>query len=63
MHILGYDFNLNDITLNNKMDELKLNSIYSIMALINQIRIDYNIILTEEEIKSIINRKGNIGRP
>ena len=33
------------------------------MALINQIRIDYNIILTEEEIKSIINRKGNIGRP
>ena len=63
MHILGYDFNLKDINLNNKMNELKLNSIYSIMALINQIRIDYNIILTEEEIKSIINRKGNIGRP
>ena len=28
MHILGYDFNLKDINLNNKMNELKLNSIY-----------------------------------
>ena len=63
MHILGYDFDINDSYLNSKMDELKLNSIYSIMAIINQIRIDHNIILTEEEIKEIINRKGNIGRP
>ena len=63
MHILGYDFNLDDKVLNKKMNDLKLNSIYSIMALINQIRIDFNIILTEDEIKEIINRPGNIGRP
>lgn len=63
MHILGYDYDINNYELNNKMDELKVNSIYAIMACINQLRIDYNIVFSENEIKEIINRKGNIGRP
>lgn len=63
MHILGYDYDINNYELNNKMDELKVNSIYAIMACINQLRIDYNIVFSEKEIKDIINRKGNIGRP
>lgn len=63
MHILGYDYDINNYELNNKMDELKVNSIYAIMACINQLRIDYNIVFSEKEIKEIINRKGNIGRP
>ena len=63
MHILGYDYDINNYKLNNKMNELKVNSIYAIMACINQLRIDYNIVFSEKEIKEIINRKGNIGRP
>lgn len=63
MHILGYDYDINNYELNNKMNELKVNSIYAIMACINQLRIDYNIVFSEKEIKEIINRKGNIGRP
>ena len=63
MHILGYDYDINNYELNNKMNELKVNSIYAIMACINQLRIDYNIVFSEKEIKDIINRKGNIGRP
>lgn len=63
MHILGYDYDINNKELNDKMDELKVNSIYAIIACLNQIRIDYNIVFSEEEIKNIINRKGNIGRP
>ena len=63
MHILGYDFDINNKQLNEKMDELKVNSIYAIIACLNQIKIDYNIRFKEDEIKDIINRRGNIGRP
>lgn len=63
MHILGYDFDINNKALNDKMDELKVNSIYAIIACLNQIKIDYNIKFKEDEIKEIINRIGNIGRP
>ena len=63
MHILGYDYDINNDELNKKMAELQVNCIYSIIACINQIRLDYDIIFKEEEIKDIINKKGNIGRP
>ena len=63
LHILGYDFDINNKELNDKMDELKVNSIYAIMACLNQVKIDYNIKFSEAEIKDIINRKGHIGRP
>lgn len=63
LHILGYDFDINNKELNDKMDELKVNSIYAIIACLNQIKIDYNIKFKEDEIKEIINRIGNIGRP
>lgn len=63
MHILGYDFDVNDKALNDKMNELKNNSIYSVMALINQLRIDYKIIFNNDDIKDLFNNVGNIGRP
>ena len=63
MHILGYDFDINDFNLNKKMTELRTNSLYSVLALINQIKKDYNIIFSVEDIQEIINNKGNIGRP
>ncbi len=63
MHILGYDFDINNKVLNDKMDELKNNSIYSVMAIINQLKIDYGIIFDNHDIKKLFDIKGNIGRP
>ena len=63
MHILGYDIDINDFDLNKKMTELRTNSLYSVLALINQIKKDYNITFSVEDIQEIINNKGNIGRP
>lgn len=63
MHILGYDFDINDKSLNDKMNELKNNSFYSVMAIINQIRIDYGIIIDNKDISNLFDSVGNIGRP
>ncbi len=35
MHILGYDFDIDDKLLNDKMKEIRNNSVYSVIALIN----------------------------
>lgn len=63
MHILGYDFDVNNKALNDKMNELKNNSIYSVMAIINQLKIDYGIIFDSYDIKDLFSNVGNIGRP
>ena len=63
MHILGYDININDDKLNQKMIELHNNSIYSMIGLICQLKKDYNITFETEEILEILNRQSNIGRP
>lgn len=63
MHILGYNIDLSNETLNNRLKELKENSKYNIMLYVNQLKEDYNIELPKEEIDNILNREGNIGRP
>ena len=63
MHILGYDFDINDSVLNSKMQELRNNSLYSVLGILTQLKKDYNIAFDYEDIKNIINREGNIGRP
>lgn len=63
MHILGYDFDVNDKDLNDKMNELKKNSIYSVMAIINQLKIDYGIAFDSLDINELFSNLGNIGRP
>ena len=63
MHILGYGIDINNKELNNKMKELKNNSFYSIIALLNQLKIDYGIVFDSNDIKEIFNKTGNIGRP
>lgn len=63
MHILGYDININDDKLNQKIIELHNNSIYSMIGLICQLKKDYNITFETEEILEILNRQSNIGRP
>lgn len=63
MHILGYGFDINNNDLNKKMDELKNNSIYYIIALLNQLKKDYRIIFKTDDIVNLISSKHNLGRP
>ena len=63
MHILGYDIDINNQELNDKMHELKNNSLQKILSLIEQLKKDYGIIFDYEEIKGLINSNHNLGRP
>ena len=63
MHILGYGIDLNNEELNNKMIELRDNSINSILSLYEQIKKDYGIRFTYKDIKDLVNANHNLGRP
>ncbi len=63
MHILGYNIDIYNKELNDKMDELRNNSIYSVLSIINQIKKDYDIRFSTEDLQELINAKRNIGRP
>lgn len=63
MHILGYDLDINNKDLNDKIDELTTNSYYYVLSIIEQLKKDYNIMFDFEDIKNLFNSIGNIGRP
>lgn len=63
MHILGYGIDLNDKKLNKKMIDLKDNSINSLLSIMEQIKRDYGIRFSYEDIKELINANHNLGRP
>lgn len=63
MHILGYDFDIDNQKLNNKLKELRTKSYYAIFALLDILKKDYNIVFDYDDIKKILNSKGNVGRP
>lgn len=63
MHILGYNIDIYDQNLNNKIKELKNNSFYSVIGILVQIKKDYGITFETDEILNILNSSGNIGRP
>lgn len=63
IHILGYNFDLYDEALNKRLKELKENSKSNIMLYIKQLENDFNIFLPKDDIESLLNRDGNIGRP
>lgn len=63
MHILGYGIDINNKEINDKITELKNNSIYSTMALMTQLKKDYGIVFTMEDIQSLLTANHNIGRP
>lgn len=63
MHILGYNIDIYNKELNAKIIELKNNSLYSMLGILVQIKKDYGITFSTEEILNILNFKGNIGRP
>ena len=62
MHILGYDIDLNNIALNRKMVDLKNNSINSVLSTMEQIKRDYGIRFSYEDIKELVNANHNLGR-
>ena len=62
MHILGYDIDLESEILNNKMTELKNNSIDSLLSTMEQIKRDYGIRFSYEDIKKMINSSHNLNR-
>lgn len=62
MHILGYGININNEHLNKKLIEIKNNSIYHIISLLHQIKKDYNIVFSTEDIQELINANHNLNR-
>ncbi len=63
MHILGYGIDLNKGRLKEKMQELHDISIYSVISYLNQLKTDYDISFSEEDVMSLLNTDKNIGRP
>ncbi len=63
MHILGLGIDLNNNFLNNKMKQLEENSINSVLAILSQIKKDYNINFSKDDVENIINSNHNVGRP
>ena len=63
MHILGYNIDINNTLLNKKMEELKDNSINSVLSVMEQIKRDYGIIFSYNDIKELVNSNHNLGRP
>lgn len=63
MHILGYDIDINNINLNNKMSDLKDNSINAVLSIMEQIKRDYGIRFKYDDIKELVNANHNLGRP
>ncbi len=63
MHILGYGIDLKNLELNQKMTDLKDNSINSVLTIMEQIKKDYGIRFHYEDIKELVNANHNLGRP
>ena len=61
MHILGYGIDLNNESLNKKMIDLKDNSINSVLSIMEQIKRDYGIRFSYEDIKELVNASHNLG--
>ena len=63
MHILGYNIDKDNKQLNEKMDELRDNSLHSVLSLMEQLKQDYNIRFKYDDIKDLVNSNHNLGRP
>ena len=63
MHILGYDFDLNNKLLNDKLMKFKDNNINYIIAILFQMKKQFGIEFSFKEIRNLINADRNLGRP
>lgn len=62
MHVLGYDFDIDNKDLNVWLKKLRSNRMNSTLSVMEQIKRDYGIIFNYQDIIDLIN-KNNIGRP
>lgn len=62
MHILGYDFDINNYDLNKWLEVLKTNRLNSTLSVMEQIKRDFGITFNYQDIINLIN-KYSIGRP
>ncbi|MBR4178785.1 MAG: PHP domain-containing protein [Bacilli bacterium] len=63
MHMLGYNIDIYNKELNDKLNEMKNNSMYSMISYFNDLRREKNISFSTEDILKVFNKSGNIGRP
>lgn len=63
MHILGYGIDLDSKILNDKMSELKTNSINYVISIYEQIKKDYGIRFNYDDLIEMFNANHNLGRP
>lgn len=62
MHILGYGIDIYNKDLNDTLVNLKNNSVNSVLSVIEQIKRDYKIIFSYDDLKDLINSNHNINR-
>lgn len=62
MHILGYDYDLDNSDLNKWLDDIRTNRMNATLSVMEQIKRDYGIVFNYQDIIDMIN-KNNIGRP
>jgi len=63
MHLLGYNIDINNKELNEKLSELRDNSLNTLLSLIVQLKVDYGIVFKYDDIKDLINSNHHLGRP
>ena len=63
MHILGYDFDINNEYLNEQLFLQKENSLNYILSVMEQIKRDYGIIFGYNDIVNLVTANHNLGRP
>lgn len=63
MHILGYNFDLQNENLNRRLQELRNMAINNIKLYIKQLEEVFNIFLPEEDIYNLLHGQGLINRP
>lgn len=63
MHILGYNIDLENEFLNKRLKEMQEASIYNLMLYFELLKRDYGIVIENEDIETLINKDGNVGRP
>lgn len=63
MHILGYNIDIENKELLEKLEEIDSNVLYSMMSYFSYLKIKHGISFSVNDIKDILNAKRNIGRP
>jgi len=63
LHILGYNFDLYNESLNKRLAELKTMSKENMKLYLKKLKEDHNIVLPKKDIQQLLSKKGKIGRP